>query len=72
MAKAKDTAWLDGAEKSEPAAPAPVSGGSVKVLSLREGDIIMPEGTLRFKQTMQVSAEKAEWLVKTFPQVSRL
>jgi hypothetical protein len=49
-----------------------VSDGKVQVLSLREGAIVLPEGTLKNKQTMRVSAERADWLVKSFPNEVRI
>jgi hypothetical protein len=41
----------------------------VQVLSLRQGDIVLPQGVLRFKETMKLSRESAKALAAQFHEI---
>jgi hypothetical protein len=45
---------------------------SVKVFSMREGDIILPEGVLKKNETLEVSDETAQYLVAQFKELVKI
>ena len=59
--------WEDAVDAAIESKEEPAVEGMVQVLSMREGDIVLPEGTLKRSCVLKLTKERAKWLVASFP-----